>query len=38
MKEHDKSTAKGLYEIDISHMPSKEFKAMIIMILTGLEK
>ena len=35
MKEHDKITATDLRETDISNMSKREFKAMIIRILTG---
>ena len=38
VKEQDKATARDLNETDISNMPNGEFKAMIISILTGLEK
>ena len=38
MKEQDKATARDLNETDISNMPDGEFEAMIIRILTGLEK
>ena len=38
MKEQGKVTARNLSEIDISNMLDVEFKAMIIRILTGLEK
>ena len=38
MKEQDKATARDLTETDISNMPDREFKTMIIEILTGLEK
>jgi len=38
MKEHNKATATDLSETDISNMPDTEFKAMIIKILTELEK
>ena len=38
MKEQDRITARNLSEMDISSMPDREFKVMIIMILTGLEK
>ena len=38
MKEQDKTIARDLSETDISNMPDREFKGMIIMILTGLEK
>jgi len=38
MKEQDKATTKDLNETDISNIPDSIFKAMIIRILTGLEK
>ena len=38
MKEQDKATARHLGEIDISDIPDVVFKALIIRILTGLEK
>ena len=38
MKEQDKATARELSKIDISNTPDREFKAMIIRILTRLEK
>ena len=38
MKEQDKTIARDLSETDISNMPDREVKGMIIMILTGLEK
>ena len=38
MKEEDKATARDLSDTDIGNMPAGEFKAMIIRILTGLEK
>ena len=38
MKQHDKTTARELSEIDRSNMSDREFKVMIIKILTGLEK
>ena len=38
MSEQDKSTARDVSKADISNMPDGEFKAMIIKILTGLEK
>ena len=38
MKEQDKATARHLGEIDISDIPDGVFKALIIRILTGLEK
>ena len=37
-KEQDKITVKDLSEMDISNMPDREFKVMIIKILTGFEK
>ena len=38
MKEQDKATLRDLSEEDKSNMPNGEFKATIIMILTGLEE
>lgn len=38
MKEEDKITTKELNETEISNMPYKEFKVMMIKILNGLEK
>ena len=38
MKKQDKITAKYLSEMEISHMPEREVKVMIINILTGLKK
>ena len=38
MKEQDKITARETNEMDISNMPDREFKVMVIKILTGLEK
>ena len=38
MKEQDKATARDPSEADISNMLDREFKAMIIRILTRLEK
>lgn len=38
MKEQEKITTKGLNKIEISKMPSKEIKVMIIKRLAGLEK
>ena len=38
MKEQDKITARELNEMEISYMSDREFKLMIIKILTGLEK
>ena len=35
MKEQDKTIAKELNEIEISNMPNKEFKVIIIKMLTG---
>ena len=37
-KENDKITEKVLNETKINNMPEKEFKVMVIKILTGLEK
>lgn len=38
MKEQDKVMARNLSEINMSNMPDVEFNAMIIRMLTGLEK
>ena len=38
MKEQDKTLAIDLRETDVSIIPGREFKVMIIGILTGLEK
>jgi len=38
MKEEDKTTARDLSETDINNMPDREFKVMVIKILTGFEK
>lgn len=38
MKEQDKAKAGDLSETDISHMHDREFEAVVIRILTGLEK
>ena len=38
MKEKNKATAKDLSKRDVSNMADGEFKAIIIRILTGLEK
>ena len=38
MKEQDKITARDLSYMEISNMSDKEFKEMIIKILTGLEE
>jgi len=38
MKEQGKAMSRDLSETNISNMPDGEFKAMIIRILTGLEK
>lgn len=37
MKEPNKITARELNEIQISNMPYREFKVIVIKILTGLE-
>ena len=37
-KEQEKVMSRDLIKIDISNMPDSEFKAIIIRILTGLEK
>lgn len=36
MKEHGKTTAKEINETEISTMPDKKFKVIIIKILTGV--
>ena len=38
MKEQDKITVRELNEMALSNMPDREFKVMVIKILTGLEK
>ena len=38
VKEENKATARDLSEIDISNLTNREFKAMIIRILPGLER
>ena len=38
MKEQDKTMVKSLNETEISDMPDKEFKVMVIEILTRLDK
>jgi len=38
MKEQDKITARDLNEMEINNVPDREFKEMIIKILTGLEE
>ena len=38
MKEQYKAMARDLIETDISNMSAGEFRAMIIRIITGLEK
>ena len=38
MKEQDKAMAGDLSKTTINNMPDREFKAMTIRILTGLEK
>ena len=38
MKEQDKALARELSKTNISNMPDRTFKVMIIRILTGLEK
>lgn len=38
MKQQDKTTTKELNEKDISNIPDKEFKVMVIKILTRREK
>ena len=37
MKEQDKITARDLCEMDVSNMADREFKVMVIKILTGLK-
>ena len=37
MKEQDKITARDLSKTNISNMPDREFKVMIIKIFTGLK-
>ena len=37
MKEQNKITVRKLYETEISSMPDREYKVMIIQILTGLD-
>ena len=37
IKEQDKATSRNLSEADISNMPDREFKAMIMRILTRLK-
>jgi len=38
MKEQDKAMVRDLSKRDISNMPDRESKVMIIRIITGLEK
>ena len=38
MKEQDMATARDLSETNTRNMPNREFKVMIIKIVTGLEK
>ena len=38
MKEQDKAVARDLGETDTNNIPDREFKAMIIWILTGFER
>ena len=38
INEQDKATARDLSGTDISNVPERDFKVMIIKILTGLEK
>ena len=38
MKEQDKTAARDQRKMDINNMPDRGFKAMVIKILTGLEK
>ena len=38
IKEQDKTSGKELNETEISNRPDKEFRVMIIMVFTGLER
>ena len=38
MKEQNKTTERDLNKMDTGTMPEREFKVMIIKVLTGLEK
>ena len=38
MKEQEQGESRDLSNIDMSYMPEKEFKAMIIIILIGLKR
>ena len=38
IKEQDKITAHELNEMEISNMPERELKVMVIKIFTGLER
>lgn len=38
MRKGEKALARDLSETDVSNMPDREFKVMIIKILTGFEK
>ena len=38
MKEQDKTTGKDLSKMEIRYMPDREFKIIIIKILTSFEK
>lgn len=38
MKEKNKTTARDLNKADINNIPHKEFKVMILKVLTGLKK
>ena len=38
MKEQNKTTARDLNEAEITNMPDREFKVMMIKTFTGLEK
>ena len=38
MKEQDKSPEKDLHEMEISDVPDREFKVIVIKILTRLER
>lgn len=38
MKEQDKATARDLSQTDIRNIPDREFKAMIMRVLTRLKK
>lgn len=38
MKEQDKITGRDLSKTDVSNMPERAFKVIVIKILTGLQK